>query len=330
MTALLFVVAFAVVAVLVYMARYSGRVHVVQSRLIDAPLAATRAQVADLGRWPAWSPWLGHESAAFRAVVGETAARSYRWTRDGAEMGAVEQLKTRGPGRIEQRLRLLQPFPLHGRPSWQVAESDGRTRVTWTVRGRVAFSMRAFAATVQGALALDARYALDRLASLLENEDAPRYDVRYDGLREIAAIRYAYVEHTGRIGDQAALRSALRELDAALARQGVLATGRPMALYVRTNVKQRTTTCSFCIPIGDAAVDGVAVASLAPHRAFVTSLRGSREHLEIAWYLAMQRLSVLGLQPDLRITPSEQYVDDLDEATDIPTRTELLIPVRST
>ena len=126
------------------------------------------------------------------------------------------------------------------------------------------------------------------------------------------------------------MRSALRELDAALARQGVLATGRPMALYVRTNVKQRTTTCRFCIPIGDAAVDGVAVASLAPHRAFVTSLRGSREHLEIAWYLAMQRLSVLGLQPDLRITPSEQYVDDLDEATDIPTRTELLIPVRST
>jgi hypothetical protein len=102
-----------------------------------------------------------------------------------------------------------------------------------------------------------------------------------------------------------------------------------MALYLKTNVRQRTTTCRFCIPIGDAHVDGVVVASLPSHRAFVTSLLGSREHLEVAWYLAMQRLSVLALEPDLRVPPSERYLDDLDESPGTGQRTELLIPLRS-
>jgi hypothetical protein len=190
--------------------------------------------------------------------------------------------------------------------------------------------MRAFAATVQGALALDLRYGLDRLAGLVEGETAPRYAVRYEGLRELPAIRYAYVEQTGRIGDQAAaMRSAAGELGSALTRQNALAAGGPMALYLKTNIKRRTTTCRFCIPIGDAHVDGVAVASLPQHRAFVTSLLGSREHLEIAWYLAMQRLSARALEPDLRVPPSEHYLDDLDETPGTQGRTELLIPVRS-
>jgi hypothetical protein len=262
--------------------------------------------------------------------VDAAAGGSYRWTRDGVEMGAIEHHRMRGPGRIEQRLRLARPFPLRGISSWQVAECDGGTRVTWTLRGRVAFSMRAFARTVQGALALDFRYGLDRLAGLVEGENAPRYAVRYEGLRELAAVRYAYVEQTGRIGDQAAaMRSAASPLRAALVRQDVPPAGGPMALYLKTNIRQRTTTCRFCIPIGDAHVDEVAVASLPPHRAFVTSLLGSREHLEVAWYLAMQRLSVLALEPDLRVPPSERYLDDLDETPGTRQRTELLIPVRS-
>ena len=331
MSALLFVVAFFFVAVLVYMARYSGRVHVVQTRVIDAPVAETWAYVADLRRWRGWSPWLEDESVAHHSTgFDDAVAGSHRWTRDGVELGRIEHLRMRGPGRIEQRLRLARPFPLRGTSSWQVAGCDGGTRVTWSLRGRVAFSMRAFATTVQGALALDLRYGLDRLAGLVEGESAPRYAVRYEGLREQAAVRYAYIERTGRIGDQAAaMRGAASELGAALTRQNVPAAGGPMALYLKTNIKQRTTTCRFCIPIGDADVDGVAVASLPRHRAFVTSLLGSREHLEVAWYLAMQRLSVLALEPDLRVPPSERYLDDLDETPGTQGRTELLIPVRS-
>lgn len=331
MTAFLFIGAFGVVAVLVYMARYSGRLRVSRTRVIDAPLAAVYDQIVDLRRWPAWSPWLeGDPDPAPRfSPAGDAVASSYRWTRDDADLGRVEHLRIRAPSRIEQRLRLWQPFPLRGVCSWQLVELDGRTRVTLSLRGRVGFAMRAFAATVQGALALDFRYALDRLAGLVEAAHAPRYALSYAGVEDVAAVRYAYRQHTGPLsGVGAATRAAVRELREALARQGVTPAETAMALYFQTNTKQRTTTCRFCVPLGDEEVAGVAVASLPAHRAFRATLRGSRTQLELAWYLTMQRLAAQGLQPDLRIAPFERHAGEPEPDADGRDLTELLIPVR--
>ena len=69
--------------------------------------------------------------------------------------------------------------------SWRFTDHEGKTRATWSLRGRVAFSMRAFAPTVQGAIALDFRHALDRLAGLVEGATRPRYALSYPGLRDI-------------------------------------------------------------------------------------------------------------------------------------------------
>ncbi len=330
MTALVFVAAFCVVAVLVYLARYSGRVRVVQTRVVDAPWQETRALIVDLRRWPEWIPWLEHrdESRAFHSGDSDAPGGSCRWARGDTDLGRVEHLEFREPGRIEQRLQLWQPFPLRGIVTWQLAESDGKTRVTWSLRGRVGFSMRAFASTVQGALALDFRYGLDRLAGLVEGSAAPRYAVTYAGVYESPALRYAYVEHTGRIeGRGPALREALAALREALARQGVSATGGPMALYAKTRIRERTTTCRFAIPVGDAEIEGLAVATVPAHRAFVVSLLGDPAHLELAWYLAMQRIAALGIRPDLRLMPSEHYLAGSGRAPGDRDLTELRIPV---
>ena len=120
---------------------------------------------------------------------------------------------------------------------------------------------------------------------------------------------------------------AVRELHDRLARQGVAATGEPIAVYLRTSAGQRTTTCRFAVPIGEATVEGVGVATLPAHRAFVATLTGSREHLELAWYLAMQRLSGADQRPDLRLTPSERYVRVSADRSADDGITELRIPV---
>ena len=76
MNTLVFVVAFCIVAVLVYMARYSGRLRVTQTRFIDAPMAAVYAAVADFRQWQAWNPWLEHEPTA--PVTGRASRSSAR------------------------------------------------------------------------------------------------------------------------------------------------------------------------------------------------------------------------------------------------------------
>ena len=330
MSVLLFVLAFCVVALLVYTARFSGRIRVERTRIVDAAPKDAFDCVADLRRWPEWSPWLDAASAIESRHSGpsDAAKGSYRWLRGGADLGCIEHSRNDGPGRIEQRLRLWRPFPLRARLRWQLAECAGKTRVTCAIRGRVGFSMRAFAPTVQGALALDVRYGLDRLARLVEPDDAKGYAVHTQGVREISAIRYAYVEHTGDLdGIASAMDLAMQELNDTLARQRVVAADDPMAVYLRTSPGQRTTSCRFAVPIGEAAVEGVEVAILPAHRAFVATLEGSRDELELAWYLAMQRLDGAGVRPDLRVTPSERYLrGPTGEAVDGPV-TELRIPV---
>ena len=170
----LFILAFCVVAVFVYTARYSGRVRVERTRVVDASAKDAYARLVDLRCWPEWSPWPEGPTAAESRLSGSSdqARGSVRWLRGGADVVSVEHIRIDGHGRIEQHLRLWRPFPLRARLSWHVAEADGKTRVTCALRGRVAFSMRAFAATVQGALALDVRYGLDRIARLVEPENA--------------------------------------------------------------------------------------------------------------------------------------------------------------
>lgn len=329
-TALLFAAAFAVVAVLVYLARYSGRVNVVRTRVIDAPWQETYACVVDLRRWPEWSPWLEHKQdiAAAHSGRSDSPGGAFRWKRGSDDLGEVEHLRIRAPGRIEQRLRLGQPFPLRGLATWEVADREGRTSVTWSLRGKVAFSMRAFAPTVQGAVALDFRYGLDRLAALVERSDAPRYSLTYEGIRDIAALRYAYVEHTARIDGLAqARRVALGELHEALTRLGVAAAGAPLTLYAETRARQRTTRCRFAFPVSDADIGGLAIATVPAHRAFVASLLGSDAPLELAWYLTMRRLGTLGIQPDLRLMPSEHYLRTSAPAPGNADLIEIRIPV---
>jgi hypothetical protein len=115
----------------------------------------------------------------------------------------------------------------------------------------------------------------------------------------------------------------------ALARHGVTPAGEPIGVYVRTDIKRRSTLVHFGIPVeaGD-EIEGLTLARRPAHRALTARLQGSRAQLEVAWYLAMQRLSAEGLQPDLRIAPFERYPDGATGADGNDTVTELHIAVR--
>jgi len=328
---LIFVVAFCIVAVLVYMARYSGRLRVTQTRVINAPIGEIYSRVADFRRWSEWNPWLEHEPDAQVTLSENTEGEgsSYAWDSPRIGAGVIKHVHLVTQKRIEQRLNFNNPFRFRGRSQWEFADRSGKTEVTWKMNGRVAFSLRAFAQTVQGMIALDYRYGLDRLARLVEPTDAPRYSLSYCGVRDIPSGRYTFRTYTGTLkglGD--ALREGFTALRQQLAEYGVQPSGEPIAAYVKTNIKLRTTVCRMGIPITDTAFDRLPVSDLPRHRAYVVRLEGNHTALEVAWYQAMQRMRIENIQPDQRIPPFERYLYDPGKVRENDCVTELHVPVR--
>ena len=331
MEAFVYALGFCVVALLVYMARYSGRLRVAQMRTIDAPLAAVYARVSDFGQWREWCPWLEHETDPQVAIspASDRQGSRYAWTGARIGEGTIEHTRLQPMTRIDQRMRFRTPFRFHGRGCWQFAQRQGKTELTWTFRGRVGFAMRAFAPTVQGMVALDFRYGLDRLAWVLEGAAAARYSLTYLGERDVAAARYAYVTHSGPLdGLGAAIRNDLATLRQRLAGLGLQAAGAPIAAYIRTHIKRRTTVCQIGVPIGDSAQNDLPVRELPAHRAYVVRVDGRPAELEVAWYQAMQRMRIEGVLPDPRLSPYERYVHGAEMASANDQVTELCIPVR--
>lgn len=331
MTTIGFVLAFCLVALFVYMARYSGRLRVEEKHLVDAPLAEVWVCVADLRRWREWNPWLEHEPDVPLSLSDRSDAEGSRlaWDSERIGSGLIEHRRLQAPRRIEQRVRFQAPFRFKGRAVWTFAERGGKTEVTWQLRGRVAFRVRAFAKTVQETIVLDFRYGLEKLAARVEPAGSSRYSLAYLGVEDAAAARCAAITYSGPLGGlRAAVRDSVAELRRELARRGVAPAGAPVALYSRTNIKLRTTVCHIGIPVGDAVVDGLEVRELPAHRGFGVRLAGSLEGLEVAWYQAMQGMRIDGIEPDQRIAPFERYLVDPGAGPEIDGQTELFIPVR--
>jgi hypothetical protein len=98
-------------------------------------------------------------------------------------------------------------------------------------------------------------------------------------------------------------------------------------VYVKTNIKLRTTVCHIGLPVGDAGVGVLPVRELGAHPAYVVELTGDYAALELAWYLAMQRLTQEAIRPDQRLAPFERYRIGPDRAPSNAWRTALYIPV---
>jgi uncharacterized protein YndB with AHSA1/START domain len=330
LTTLVFVACFCLVAVLVYMARYSGRVRVSQTRLIDAPIEQVFAQVVDFQNWRAWNPWLALEADVQLDLSGESACPGSlcAWNHHRVGAGTFEFLRSVKLHRIEQRMRLKQPFAVRGRSLWTFVERDGKTEVSWQIKARVAFAMRAFSSTVKGALDLDCKYGLDRLASLVEPDKAPRYYITVLGLRHLAASRYVYQTYQGSInGLPNAMRLCFSDLRWQLNQLGITVTGAPLAFYTKTNIKLRTTVCHMGLPVGDADVGQLAVREMPALRTYGVQLEGGYGALEMAWYLAMQRMTIDGLKPDQRLPPFETYLVEADAVQSNDMVTEVNIPL---
>jgi hypothetical protein len=243
----------------------------------------------------------------------------------------VVALPAPSPQALRQRMAFALPFAFKGRSDWRFDPAPGGTQVSWRFKGRVAFTLRAFAATVQGATALDLRFGLDRLAAAVEASE-PAYRLDYAGLREEAARRCVQLPYRGPLDTLAAeLPPCIADVRSRLAAAGLPADGTAVVHYLKTQLKRRTVDCRVGIELpaeapAPAVPVGLALQEPPAHTAYLVRFDGPPEALELAWYQAMQRLRVEQREPHPQRPPSARYLDD--PVAGRRGRVELLLPLK--
>jgi hypothetical protein len=110
------------------------QVHVERSKLIDAPAGIVFANVNDLRRWEAWTPWGKDRDPSIQmtysnATTGKDAW--FEWTSKEFGNGKLEIVRSEPPKSIDMQLSLMGNTSEPAKCGFIFEPVDGKTRVTW-------------------------------------------------------------------------------------------------------------------------------------------------------------------------------------------------------
>jgi hypothetical protein len=142
----LLVLAVVVVAFAIYAATRPDDFRVSRSLAISAPAAVAFAQVNDLHRWKAWSPWEGIDPNLKRTYEGPAAGVGAKYSWEGAKTGVGTMTITRSqePGVVGIGLDFLKPFKASNVVEFTFQPQGQGTLVSWTMSGKDTFVTKLF------------------------------------------------------------------------------------------------------------------------------------------------------------------------------------------
>jgi hypothetical protein len=132
------VAAAALAAFLIAVATRRGAFRVVRSAVIPAPEATLFAEVNDLHRWQAWSPWARLDPAAQNDFAGPPLGigSSMHWTGNNkVGEGRMTIIETEPCSFVRLRLEFLKPFQAINLAEFTFEPRVEGTLVTWSMSG---------------------------------------------------------------------------------------------------------------------------------------------------------------------------------------------------
>jgi len=142
----LLVVAAALILLVAVIATRPSDFRVQRSATLNVPPAVVFQQIADFGRWAAWSPWAKLDPAMRTNLTGAPASvgHSYTWTgNDKVGEGRMTIIGVEPARQVEIKLEFLKPWESTSPSSFTLAPEGTGTRVTWTMSGHSNFVMKA-------------------------------------------------------------------------------------------------------------------------------------------------------------------------------------------
>ena len=131
-------VTMAAVIFAIVVARQPDDFRISRSLAIAAPASVAFAQVNDLHRWQAWSPWEGIDANLKRTYEGPAAGvgAKYGWEGQKTGAGAMTIAQSQEPTSVRLDLDFLKPFKASNVVEFSFQPQGRDTLVSWTMTGK--------------------------------------------------------------------------------------------------------------------------------------------------------------------------------------------------
>ena len=132
-------VAIVVAALAGYVATRPSEFSVSRSATFAAPAPAVFAQVNELKKWEAWSPWAKKDPQAKSSYAGPAAgagaSMSWAGNKEVGE-GRMTIVESSPNALVRFKLEFFKPFAATNTAEFSFKEEGGRTALTWSMRGQ--------------------------------------------------------------------------------------------------------------------------------------------------------------------------------------------------
>jgi len=136
---ILIVVVIVVLGLAAFIATRPAEFRVTRTATFAAPAPVVFAQVNELRKWEAWSPWAKKDPHMKQAYAGPAAGAgavtSWVGNKDVGE-GRMSIVESRPAELIRFKLEFFKPFAATNSAEFSFKEEGGRTALTWTMRGQ--------------------------------------------------------------------------------------------------------------------------------------------------------------------------------------------------
>jgi len=143
---ILILVAIAVIIFIVVAAMQASDFRITRTGTITAPASAVFAQVNDLHKWDAWSPWAKLDPDAKNSFEGSESGVGaiMRWVGNNkVGQGSMTIMESRPDEFISFKLEFLKPFKATNTSEFTFTNENDKTTVTWSMYGKNNFMGKA-------------------------------------------------------------------------------------------------------------------------------------------------------------------------------------------
>ena len=146
LTSILIAVAVILIVCVVVVAMQPSEFRIARMATIAAPAPAVFAQVNDLHKWEAWSPWAKRDPAMRQAYEGASAGTGAIYTWAGNRevgQGRTTITESRPSDLIRIKLQMMKPFAATNAVEFTFKPDGNQTTVTWSMTGDRNFMAKA-------------------------------------------------------------------------------------------------------------------------------------------------------------------------------------------